>query len=74
MFGLLAVGTYNYGKEMLHRESLGINQHRRPTGYLEIQVGNHSNKNYFNHNDQNTSFNNNNNNDNHNNQMIITRL
>jgi len=38
VFGLLAVGTFNYGKEMLHRERMGINQSRRPTGFQEIKM------------------------------------
>ena len=36
VFGLLAVGTFNYGKEILYREHL--EESRRPTGFQEIRV------------------------------------
>jgi len=35
VFGLLAVGTFNYGKEILYREH--IEQSRRPSGFQEIR-------------------------------------
>ena len=38
VFGLLAVETFNYGKEVMERESSGGHQTRRPSGFQQMQV------------------------------------
>jgi len=45
VFGLLAVGTFNYGKEVMERESSGGHQTRRPSGFQQMQNPINSSKN-----------------------------